>query len=38
MIGYEESNPQAKSWVAAFRESLAKLGWNEGQNVKFENR
>lgn len=38
MIGYEESNPQAKSWVAAFRESLARLGWNEGQNVKFENR
>ena len=38
LIGYEESNPQAKSWVAAFRESLAKLGWTEGQNVKFEDR
>jgi putative tryptophan/tyrosine transport system substrate-binding protein len=38
MIGYEESNPQAKSLVATFRESLAKLGWNEGQNVKFEDR
>src|ERR1700749_1249371 len=38
MIGYEESNPQAKSWVAAFRESLVKLGWNEGQNIKFEVR
>ena len=30
LIGYEESNPQAKSWVAAFRESLAMLGWTEG--------
>src|SRR5580704_3352957 len=38
IIGYEESNPQAKSWVAAFRDSLAKLGWTEGQNVKFEDR
>jgi putative ABC transport system substrate-binding protein len=38
LIGYEESNPQAKSWVAAFRESLAKLGWTDGRNVKFEER
>ena len=38
LIGYEESNPQAKSWVAAFRDSLAKLGWSEGHNVKFQER
>jgi putative ABC transport system substrate-binding protein len=38
MIGYQEGNREAEALVAAFREALAKLGWIEGQNVKFEDR
>jgi putative ABC transport system substrate-binding protein len=38
LMNYEEVNPEAQPLLAALREGLAKLGWIEGQNVKFEYR
>jgi len=35
---YAESDPEAKAWLATFREELEKLGWNEGRNVRFDYR
>src|SRR5450631_4376156 len=34
----QESNPAVQAWLAALREGLVKLGWTEGQNIKFEYR
>jgi putative ABC transport system substrate-binding protein len=33
-----ESDREAQSWVGAFRERLATLGWKEGQNVRIDVR
>jgi putative ABC transport system substrate-binding protein len=33
-----ESDQEAQSWVGAFRERLAALGWREGQNVRIDVR
>lgn len=33
-----EGNPEYQARVAAFRESLQKLGWSEGRNVRFDYR
>ena len=38
LMGYAESDPTAQSWVAAFRGTLAKLGWTEGSNLRIELR
>jgi ABC-type uncharacterized transport system substrate-binding protein len=38
MIGLPESDQEAQTRVVAFREALQKLGWAEGQNVRFEYR
>jgi putative tryptophan/tyrosine transport system substrate-binding protein len=38
LMGYAESDPFARSVVAAFREELAKLGWTEGSNLRIELR
>jgi putative tryptophan/tyrosine transport system substrate-binding protein len=32
----EETNPEAQRWLVALRDGLEKLGWTEGQNIKFE--
>jgi putative ABC transport system substrate-binding protein len=37
-MGFAESDPAAQSWVAAFRDELAKLGWSEGNNLRIELR
>ncbi|MGB9324436.1 MAG: ABC transporter substrate-binding protein, partial [Pseudolabrys sp.] len=34
LMGFAESDPTAQSWVAAFRDALAKLGWSEGNNLR----
>ena len=38
LMGYAESDPAAQSEVAAFRDTLAKLGWTEGSNLRIELR
>ena len=36
--GYAESDPEAKTNVAAFREGLQKLGWTEGHKIWIDTR
>jgi putative tryptophan/tyrosine transport system substrate-binding protein len=38
LMGYAESDAAAQSWIAAFRDALAKLGWMEGSNLRIELR
>ena len=38
LMGYEESDAAAPSWLAAFRGALSKLGWTEGSNLRIELR
>jgi ABC-type uncharacterized transport system substrate-binding protein len=38
LIGFAETDPDVQSWFAAFRGSLAKLGWTEGSNFQIELR
>jgi putative tryptophan/tyrosine transport system substrate-binding protein len=38
LMGFAESDPTAQAWIAAFRDALAKLGWTEGGNLRFELR
>jgi putative tryptophan/tyrosine transport system substrate-binding protein len=38
LMGYAENDWEAQAWVAAFRETLQKLGWTEGRNVRIDTR
>ena len=38
LIGQAESDREAQSSVAAFREELRKLGWTEGRNIEIDTR
>src|SRR5262249_19534453 len=38
LMSYEERNPVAQALLAAFLEALAKLGWSEGPNIRFDYR
>ena len=38
LMGFAESDHEAQSWVAAFREELQKLGWMEGRNIEIDSR
>ena len=38
LMGYAETDPNAQANVAAFRESLQKLGWAEGRNIRIDVR
>jgi len=38
LIGFAETDLDVKSWFAAFRDALAKLGWTEGSNFRIELR
>src|SRR6478672_3390377 len=33
---YTENDPDGRAQITAFREELAKLGWNESSNVAFD--
>ena len=41
-IGYlaslDENDPMAKTWVSAFIQALADLGWADGRNVRVDLR
>ncbi len=36
LLVYPEGDPAARASLAALREALARLGWTEGKNIKFE--
>jgi putative tryptophan/tyrosine transport system substrate-binding protein len=38
LMGYAESDSDARAWYAAFREALQKLGWTEGRNTQIDTR
>jgi putative tryptophan/tyrosine transport system substrate-binding protein len=38
LIGWSDGDPATQSLVTAFRETLAKLGWTEGRNLRLEVR
>jgi ABC-type uncharacterized transport system substrate-binding protein len=38
LIGYAETDPAAQAQVAALRQELQKLGWDEGRNIRIEVR
>jgi hypothetical protein len=38
LMGFAESDPEARSCLAAFRGALAKLGWTEGDDLRIELR
>jgi putative ABC transport system substrate-binding protein len=34
LIGLDENDPAAKTYVSAFTQALAGLGWTDGRNVR----
>jgi putative tryptophan/tyrosine transport system substrate-binding protein len=38
LMGFSESDSQAQSFIAAFRNGLQKLGWTDGRNVRIDTR
>jgi putative ABC transport system substrate-binding protein len=38
LLPYEEGEREVHAWLGAFRESMEKLGWTEGQKLKFDYR
>src|SRR6516165_12275047 len=38
LMGYAESDSDARAWYAAFREVLQKLGWTEDRNIQIDTR
>jgi putative ABC transport system substrate-binding protein len=35
---FSETDPGANAWLAAFKNELQNLGWEEGRNIRFEKR
>ena len=38
LMGYAESDSDARAWYAAFREAFQKLGWTGGRNIQVDTR
>src|SRR5271166_4814439 len=38
LMGYAESDPEARSHIAAFRDELQKLGFTDGRNTRIDTR
>jgi putative ABC transport system substrate-binding protein len=38
LMGFPESDSQAQSYIAAFRDGLQKFGWTDGRNVRIDTR
>jgi putative tryptophan/tyrosine transport system substrate-binding protein len=36
LMGYAEDDPEAQSWLAAFKQRLMALGWTEGPNLRID--
>ena len=38
LMPYDETDPVAKAYLSAFRQTLAALGWTDGRNVRMDLR
>jgi putative ABC transport system substrate-binding protein len=38
LIGRDENDPEGKTYVSAFKQALADLGWTDGRNVRMDLR
>src|SRR2546423_3732558 len=38
LMGYAETDPAAQAQIAALRQELQKLGWEEGRNIRIDVR
>ena len=38
LMGYPESDSEAQTYIAAFRDELQKLGWTEGRSTRIDTR
>jgi putative ABC transport system substrate-binding protein len=38
LMAHAENDPEGQAFVAAFRETLQKLGWTEGRNIRIDTR
>ena len=38
LMGYPETDSEARAYIAAFRDGLRKLGWTEGRNCRIDTR
>jgi putative ABC transport system substrate-binding protein len=38
LLGDDENDPVAKTWISAFTQALADLGWTDGRNVRMDLR
>jgi hypothetical protein len=38
LMAHTESDPEFQNYLSAFRQSLRKLGWIEGRNMRIETR
>jgi putative ABC transport system substrate-binding protein len=38
LIPWDENDPVAKTWISAFTQTLADLGWTDGRNVRMDLR
>ena len=38
LMAYAENDPEGQTFVAVFRETLQKLGWAEGRNIRIDIR
>jgi putative ABC transport system substrate-binding protein len=38
LMAFAESDREGRTWIAAFREGLQKLGWAEGRNIRIDTR
>ena len=38
LMGWSENDPEYPSWIAAFVQALAQLGWSDGRNVRIDVR
>jgi putative ABC transport system substrate-binding protein len=38
LVGYTEDDPEMKARLVAFRQTLERLGWSEGRNVRIDYR
>jgi hypothetical protein len=38
LMGWSKTDPQFRSWIDAFTQELAQLGWTDGRNVQINVR